>query len=202
MPTSPSQEQDPTRAPRWALAKDLAISALIALLVGAGKQWFQRESQRGGGGALEVGSEAPRFDLTRMSDGRPVTLADLAGKPVILNFWATWCGACVSELPDLQRLQGEAGDGFHLMTVTDEPPSVVRPFLTRRSLDLPVLHDVGGRVARRYGVSRLPTTVIIDARGRVVHDFSGAASLDILRGHVERLQTRADRSVAEPPSEG
>ena len=185
-PTTPESSAD--RGPRWGLAKDLAVAALIAVLVVAGMQWSQRESQRGGGGSLTVGSPAPEFALTRMHDGARVGLGELEGKPVVLNFWATWCGACISELPDLQRLQRELGGSFHLVTLTDEPPSVVRPFLARRALDLPVLHDVGGRVAQRYRVTRLPSTVIIDADGRVVHDFVGVASVDILRGHIERLQ--------------
>lgn len=183
-------EPGPRRSRRDRLlrfARDLAVSVGLALLVVAAIQWSQRQAQRGGGGVLPVGSEAPLFSLGDARSGATVDLLELRGQPVILSFWATWCGACVAELPDLARLEAAEGERFHLLTIADEPPSVVQPFLARRQLDLPVLYDAGGAVARRYRVRKIPMTVILDREGRVVHDFSGPADVEILGAHIEAL---------------
>jgi thiol-disulfide isomerase/thioredoxin len=170
---------------RW--AADLAVGGLVALLVLGAMQWMQRRAQRGGGGVLPVGVEAPALDLTDLRTSDRLDLVDLRGAPVILNFWATWCGPCMRELPDIEALHRESAGRFHVVSVVSEAASVVRPVIAKKGLTMPVLFDSAGAAFRAFGVERLPTTVILDAEGRVVHDFSGVADPDILRDHMARL---------------
>jgi thioredoxin-like negative regulator of GroEL len=131
----------------------------------------------------------PGFSLVEMETGDSVASEDLVGRPTIVNFWATWCGPCRSELPDLARLHEHSNGRYRLLTITDEPPGVVKPFLEHRRLQLPVLYDPGGRVARSFGVDSIPMTVLLDSQGLVVHDFVGIAHPDILLERMERLSS-------------
>lgn len=166
---------------------DLAVGGLVALLVLGAMQWMQRRAQRGAGGALPVGVEAPAIDLMDLGTSQRRDLASLRGAPVILNFWATWCGPCMRELPDIEALHRESAGRYHVVSVVSEAASVVRPVIAQKGLTMPVLLDSAGAAFRAFKVERLPTTVILDREGRFVHDFTGAADPDILREHMARL---------------
>ena len=180
------------------VGREVVINALIIGAVVLLMMWWQRQGQRGGGGKLTVGAPAPAFSLADARTGDQRGLTDLRGRPTILNFWATWCSPCVRELPILEALHQSAGDRYHLVTVTQEPPSVVVPFLEQRGFELPALFDADGAVSRHYKANRIPTTVILDAEGRVVHDFAGGAYEDILRDHMAQL-TALPGQTSPPP---
>jgi peroxiredoxin len=110
-------------------------------------------------------------DLT----GKPQRLHDQRGKVVLLNFWATWCAPCVTELPDLQRLHPlSQTQPFVLWTVNlQEHPSVVAQFMQMYRLDFPVLLDTEGMVAEGYGVRQIPTTFLIDCGGTIAATLVG-----------------------------
>lgn len=159
-----------------------AVAALVLLVVGG----LQRERQRGGGGSLPVASQAPAFVLEGL-DGRRVSSNELRGKPMILTFWATWCGVCRDEMPDLERLAAVADGRYRLLAVSREPKATLSRWASQNSRMLEIMHDVGGRASHAYRVESLPTHVIIDGEGRIVHDFSGAADPDILFEHMQKL---------------
>ena len=189
-PHSGTVEEEPEGRWRGRLRKwgrELVVNGAIIGMVVLAMVAYQRDVQSGGGGKLPVGKPPPDFSLVSMDHGRKVARDDLVGKPVILNFWATWCGPCVRELPIIQALHDRQGDAFRVMTITTEPASVVRPFLRARDIFIPVLYDPDGRVSAAYGATSIPTTVILDREGRVVHDFSGGAYEDILEDHMRRL---------------
>ncbi len=169
------------------LLGDLAVGGLVALLVLGAMQWMQRRAQRGGGGVWPVGVEAPAMGLTDIRTSERLDLAGLRGVPVILNFWATWCGPCMRELPDIEALHRESAGRYHVVSVVSEAASVVRPVIAKKALTMPVLLDSAGAAFRAFKVERLPTTVILDSEGRFVHDFTGVADPDILRDHMARL---------------
>jgi len=114
----------------------------------------------------------------RLSDltGKTLRLHDQHGKVVLLNFWATWCAACLTELPDLQRLSPVAQTHpFVLWTVNlQEHPTAVARFMQTYRLDFPVLLDEDGTVAEGYGVHQIPTTFLIDCGGKIAHTIVGA----------------------------
>lgn len=122
----------------------------------------------------QVGTSAPSFEL-RSTSGVLVSLESLRGRVVVLNFWATWCLPCQEELPALQRIHAELRDrGVAVLGIGNEAPSLVRRFTGRRGISFPTLTDVGGAVARSYGVDVLPVGVIIDRAGTVRSYFVGA----------------------------
>ena len=116
-------------------------------------------------------------------DGGRVSLSAFAGKPLVLNFWATWCSPCVAELPDLDRL---AASGVLVLAASTDHggAGVVRPFLAKHGIThAHVVLDSGNDAVHAAGVAGFPTTLVIDAHGRLrgklegPADWSGAAGL-------------------------
>jgi peroxiredoxin len=122
--------------------------------------------------AGETGGPAPGFSLRSM-DGGTVSLADLEGQVVMVNFWATWCGPCRKEMPHLEALYQRYGDlGFTLLGVNvEEDSSGADKFLDETPVTFPILFDPESKVSALYNVVAMPTTVIIDRAGntRFVH---------------------------------
>lgn len=120
-----------------------------------------------------TGKPAPTFELTAL-DGRPLSLASLRGRVVVLDFWATWCAPCVVEMPTLQRLHEEFGSqGVIIVGVNNEAPSLARRFLQRHGVTFQTVTDPRGAVAKQYGVRGIPVGVIIDRDGQVRAHFPG-----------------------------
>jgi len=117
---------------------------------------------------LLLGSPAPEFELSR-AEGGSVRLADYRGQVVLLNFWATWCLPCRSEMPLIQQTYDDlSGQGFVALGVDfDEPAAAVTSFAEELGLDFPLLLDPGGEVQRLYRVIGYPTSVILDREGRI-----------------------------------
>jgi thiol-disulfide isomerase/thioredoxin len=116
------------------------------------------------------------------ADGRPHSLAEYAGRAVLVNFWATWCAPCVAELPSLDRLQAKrGGGGFAVIALSEDRQGwpVIRPFLQKIGVRaLPVYHDAGGETAVKLKVSAMPTTILFDSTGREVGRVVGPAEWD------------------------
>jgi thiol-disulfide isomerase/thioredoxin len=111
---------------------------------------------------------APDFMLTTL-DGQTVTLSDLRGRWVIVNFWATWCPPCVAEMPALQRIAVAEADRLIVLGINlreDEPD--VRAFIDAHAITYPILLRPGDRVVIDYLVTGLPQTLVIDPAGEVV----------------------------------
>jgi thiol-disulfide isomerase/thioredoxin len=110
-----------------------------------------------------------------------VLLADYAGEPVVLNFWATWCAPCREEMPSLDRLQAEMGDRLEVVTVATGPnsPAGIRRFFEEEGIaNLPMLTDPKQELARGMAVLGLPVTVILDPEGREIARLTGGAEWD------------------------
>jgi cytochrome c biogenesis protein CcmG/thiol:disulfide interchange protein DsbE len=114
---------------------------------------------------------APGFTL-RGLDGEIVTLEQLRGKPVVLNFWATWCGPCKVEMPSFNRFAANHPELHVIGIVADGPVPKVQHFIDNAGMTYPIL--IGDRaVFTEYGVDTYPTTVFLDADGRVVSAHTG-----------------------------
>ncbi|MGE0351316.1 TlpA disulfide reductase family protein [Hydrogenophaga sp.] len=139
--------------------------------------------------------ETPTPSLETLSlDGKPVSLADLKGRAVLLNFWASWCEPCRAEMPTLEGLPPLFGEDKLAVVALNfkEPPQRAQRFVAQTGLTLPVWLDPLGAHARAWGVRVFPTTVLIDRQGRARErvrgevDWSGNEAL----GWVERLMAR------------
>lgn len=122
-----------------------------------------------------VGQPAPNFELQSL-DGQSVSLKDFKGKPVLINFWATWCGPCVYEMPFLQEIHDEwSSKGLILLAINDgESLSKVSQFMQRYNFSLPVLLDNRQAVAKKYNIVGIPTTFFIDKDGIIQEKVIGA----------------------------
>jgi thiol-disulfide isomerase/thioredoxin len=111
-------------------------------------------------------------------DGSPKTLAGFAGRPVLLNFWATWCIPCVAELPELDKLAESDPSLTVLVVSTDRGGAgVVKPFLAAHGIShATVLLDTGSDAVHALGVVGFPTTLLIDAAGKLHGKLEGPAS--------------------------
>lgn len=128
---------------------------------------------------IEKPYAAPAFTL-RGEDGKTYRLADYRGKVVVLNFWATWCPPCRYEMPSMERAYKKVQDeGIVLLAINvGESEDEIFEFTGRYPVTFPLLLDSDGAVIRRYGVIGLPTTFVIDPRGRVTHRAVGGREWD------------------------
>ena len=109
--------------------------------------------------------QAPDFKLSLLNGGE-TSLSDFSGKPVMLNFWATWCPPCREEMPYLQQIHEQRSADVVVLTVNmAENPGDVEEFIREFGLSFPVLLDSNGDVAQQYGVRAIPTTFFIDKSG-------------------------------------
>ena len=125
-------------------------------------------------------STAPEFSLPNLK-GETVHLSDFKGKVVILDFWATWCGPCKMEIPHFAELLKRHGaKGFAIVGVAmDEPGAeVVRPFVTKNKIEYHVLLGDTYTANKYGGVNALPTTFLIDRKGKIVRKYIGYRSLE------------------------
>ena len=129
------------------------------------------------------------------ADGNPVSLWQLRGKPVVLNFWASWCGPCKMEMPDFEAAYQTHGDQVHFMIVnlTDgyqETMETAQAYLAEQGYTFPVYFDTDRNAAMTYNTNAIPTTYFIDADGFAVAWAQGA--LD-----AERLQMGLDMILGQ-----
>ncbi|MDP2932262.1 MAG: TlpA disulfide reductase family protein [Chloroflexota bacterium] len=128
-------------------------------------------------------SAAPDFKLADLN-GNTVALSDLRGKPVLLNFWATWCPPCREEVPLIEEINQEwTSKGLVVLTVSlDDSADTVKDFVQNYGLTFTVLHDREQRVAQTYGIQGIPTTLFIDKdgniRARTVGAFPNKAAIE------------------------
>ncbi len=124
--------------------------------------------------------DAPPPLVLKGLDGKQHSLTDYRGKVVVLNFWATWCGPCVKEMPAFEKLAKRlSGERFALLTVNfGEKASRVEPFLKKIGVDVPVLLDPDMGTSKAWVKSGLPTTYVIDAEQHIRYQVLGTLEWD------------------------
>lgn len=134
------------------------------------------------------GHPAPDFTLVRVGGGE-LSLAELRGRPVVLNFWATWCAPCEAEMPELEQAYRRYGDaGLLVLGVNQgEGETTVRAYADRLGITFPLLRDGDMEVGRRYRVEALPTTFFIDREGIIREQVIGQMNTAVLRQRLRSI---------------
>ena len=135
--------------------------------------------------------DAPDFTALN-AQGEEVKLSDYFGKPIVLNFWATWCGYCKQEMPDFQQAYVDNSDvQFLMVNVTDgyqETLESAQKFIEDSGYEFPVLYDTKMEGASAYGAYGLPMTIFIDEDGKVVAYANGMLSAENLAKGIDMIQ--------------
>ncbi len=121
---------------------------------------------------------APDFELVDV-DGDKHRLSDYRGKPLIINFWATWCPPCREEMPSMNRAWGKVKDDVSMLAINvGEDEDTIFVFSADYPIDFPVLLDQSGEVIRQWPVKGLPTTFVLDGEGNIRYTAVGAREWD------------------------
>ena len=142
------------------------------------------------GSLPETGSPAPDFVLKTL-DGQTARLSDYAGRPVLINFWASWCGPCRTEMPDLiDAYEAHQASGLEVLAVNHTSLDVlddIDAFVSEFQMPFPILLDERGEAVEAYGLQGLPTSFFIDPEGvlRVVN--VGPMTADDIEQHLAKI---------------
>ncbi|MBE3596664.1 MAG: redoxin domain-containing protein [Hydrogenibacillus sp.] len=161
--------------------------ALMAVLL-AGAVWVIWTNVIAKADPVAVGRPAPDF-MAELLDGSTVTLSDFKGRPVLINFWATYCPYCIDEMPAIESVyQKFRDDGFVVIGVnTGESAVAIQGYVRRTGVTYPVALDPGMKIAKRYRVYDLPRSIFVAPDGTIAVDHVGPMTADM----AERFYAKA-----------
>jgi cytochrome c biogenesis protein CcmG/thiol:disulfide interchange protein DsbE len=168
---------------RTVMAVGVAIAAaLVAILfVGLGKNPNEIRSPL-------IGKPAPSFALREVGTGRTIDVAQFKGKPVVINFWATWCGPCWEEHPVLvANARSFSSEVQFLGVVFQDEEEKILSFLQQRGSGYPTVVDDKGKTAIAYGVGGVPETFFIDANGVIAAKYNGPLNPEDLQENLRKV---------------
>lgn len=127
------------------------------------------------------------------AQNQKVTLQDFLGKPIVINYWATWCGYCVEEMPTFEKVYQEEKDNvvFMMINATDgvsETVEKAQKFIEEKGFQFPVYYDINGEVGYQYGIYSLPTTIFIHKDGTIEIGYKGMLPENVLRQEIQKIK--------------
>jgi thiol-disulfide isomerase/thioredoxin len=182
----------PRNNSKSSLWKILAPAGVILAFVIAGllviKSEFSRPPRNSG--PIEVGATLPDFTLTRL-DGTTTLVSQVRAKVMLINFWATWCEACVEEMPSIIQLrEAYKNRGFEVLGVNlDENPEVVAPKIAKQlKMEFPLFKDPEGIMGDLFDIHAIPLTVILDSQRKILYMKDGELNWNspAVRTQIER----------------
>ncbi|KZS47880.1 thiol-disulfide oxidoreductase [Paenibacillus glucanolyticus] len=170
------------------LAHSSWIRRLILALVTAAGIYALVHALLGDQETAEIGQTAPDFEAVNLQD-EPVRLSDYRGQPVLLNFWASWCGPCVNEMPILNEAYAQESGTQIIAVNIGESREKAEAFASKHHLEMPIVLDQHNTIKGQYGISGLPVTVLIDDQGKMVDRVTGELpSLAFVKELMSRIQ--------------
>lgn len=145
------------------------------------------ETTEEGESDIQVDAPAPDFTLENLK-GENVSLSDYEGKIVMLNFWGTWCGFCVKEMPDLDKINNEYDDVAVLAVDVEEDREKVKKYIEDGGYEFDVVLDTKGEIARKYLVGNFPTTYFIEEDGTLIGRIEGMLEYDRIVNIIENIK--------------
>jgi peroxiredoxin len=146
-------------------------------------------------GLATIRYDAPPPNFAFPTPRGPVSLADLRGKVVVIDFWATWCHVCTAELKDFVRARETYGKQLEVVTISDELPNVAASYLRGSNIALPLVEDLEGALFQIYSVSAIPVTLVLAPSGAVTYVSIGGLSWDELQRAIEQAQANPSAST-------
>lgn len=123
-----------------------------------------------------------------LKDGRHLRLQELRGQPVLLNFWATWCGPCRLDTPEIVRVAATNTDLVVLVINVQETIEQIQPFAEEFQMTLPVVRDTDGKLCNLYEVRGMPTSVFIDPEGKIFTIWTGTLTSKVLQDLLAEME--------------
>ena len=170
------------------MKKLICLLLLTAVLLAGCGSAAQTPTTTESPAVTHAGASAPDFTVYD-SNSNPVKLSDYLGQPVVLNFWASWCGPCKSEMPEFQKAFESYGDSIQfLMVDVGEAMADGKAFLSAAAYTFPAYFDIRSEAATAFQVSAIPATYFINADGQIVDSYVGAISESTLLAGIEAIQ--------------
>lgn len=180
----PEPEDDRAVASTSVLATAIAVAAIAASLAVLPRLFRAHASPQG---------DAPDFTAALVANGEPgttdVSLSAFRGRPVVLDFWATWCGPCQAEAPIVDQVAERYKDrGLVVVGVnTSDEEGLAAPWARKKGIRFPIAYDRGNKVASAFGVHNIPTLVVIDKQGKIAAVRTGMTSASELERLVREV---------------
>lgn len=162
----------------------LLIGLGLGVLLGAVILFNTNSSNKG----PKVGNPLDAFQINRL-DGKTLRLADLKGKAVLLNFWATWCIPCQDEMPLLEKYAQKYADNLVVIGIdSGEDSGVVSDYVKKLGITFPIALDSSGDLTRSYLINGFPTSLFVDKEGVLRNLHIGALREDLLTGYLRSIE--------------
>lgn len=133
---------------------------------------------------LNIGLKAPMFELQTL-EGKTMKLSDLKGKKTLLNFFATWCTPCKTEMPMLEKFSVKHKNDLNIIAINIDPRANVKKYVKKLGLTFPILIDEKGKVNENYQVIAIPTTFLLNEKGIIINKHIGELNGDQLKNMLK-----------------